>query len=88
MIAIRRRMIDAGKKTGVTPKMLNRSIKEWLKTSKRGCPWLAYTGCVTLGLCKAMFPRLKKMQWQNCYTCPCNEYSVEYVTKRAKEALR
>jgi hypothetical protein len=69
-----------------------RCIRNWLeiKRKRRGffCPFLKYNTQVEVPLCykegeicKALFPRL------NSYNCPCEQYDVEYVTKRAKKAV-
>ena len=92
MTPIRKRLLEAAKKIHIPRQTIDRSIKMWLKRIDRNhiCPWPqtwhAPPGAKQI-LCETMFPRLhpKCVSGGNC---PCQICNVEYVIKRAKEALK
>ena len=83
MTPIRKRMLEAGVKLGMTAVEMDRMVWGWL--SKLGdyfpCPWDSpaydYERC---DICDAMFPSLGA-------ECPCTQFGLPYVRRRAREAL-
>lgn len=89
MTAIRKRMINKGKWLGQKKQKLDKMLKKWLKNPDESrCPWHGVIVCKSANLCKAMFPRLKANSWTGNYKCPCHQFPVSYVAKRAREALK
>jgi len=62
-----------------------KGIRRWLDSHYkwRFCPfhweWEKHCERIT---CRAIFPKLPK------YLCPCNQYSLSYVTRIAKEIVK
>jgi len=87
MTPIRRRMLEAGAKLGMTAEEMDGRLKIWLQEDGKSCPWFKITPgarCITDGffyICESMFPRLSMGR------CPCYQLSLSYVRRRAREAL-
>jgi len=84
MTPIRDRMLKAGAEIGMTPGDLDRKVRNWLESSdkKTSCPFAFFMekdySC-ECDICEAMFP--------GDPVCPCYQFSLSYVRRRAREAL-
>jgi len=76
MTPIRARMLAAGAKLGMTANQLDGHIYTWLD-NYLSCPWPGER----CSLCDAAFPHLRR------YKCPCTQFGLSYVRRRAREAL-
>ena len=92
MTPIRKRMLEAGAKLGMTVEEMDKRIKEWLDNpepdayTEDACPFFLWPEDEHLcDICKTMFPKLKidGAEWG----CPCMELGLSYVRRRAREAL-
>lgn len=90
-------MKDFTNRTGYSDKEVRKAITYWLKNSQPDfCPFVDYdnsmrkTNADCKKLCHQVFPRHGKdsgPEWFKHY-CPCQEYSLKYVIRIAKQAIR
>jgi len=80
----------------VVPKLSQKEkdgIKVWLRCADkiRSCPFVfayGYGSTEKCEICYKMFPRLTKHYTNYVECCPCAEYKLNTVIKRAREVLK
>lgn len=73
-----------------------KQVEAWLGSgNKEGhCPFDDETGCgcgdLKSNICKKAFPKIKPIGifGDDYYTCPCKEYSLNHVIKKAKQMVK
>jgi len=68
-----------------------KSVRSWLRTlyKRTTCPFYTFDRCKEeCKVCYEAFPLITRDKYGYVRSCPCAEYNLDTVIKRAKEMLR
>jgi len=83
-------MLKAGAEIGMSPAEMDHKVDQWLDGQGNNiCPWPnkghGYVCSDYSAICRAMFPFVDV--YERYTPCPCTQFSLSYVRRRAREAL-